>query len=486
MNVSATPNTAPPTPVVLPGVETSINAPPEDHEAQTLAAAIELLLQLEPLDNLQTAAVVSGEILRDYMQARRVLIGWRHGSRTTCQILCDTQTSGQEDRDAIARKAEFALDEIVIRGRLTQHGAQPSEASQSRDVGQLAVKQFAESIRAQSLTGAPLLDHHGNLRGAWIVVDSPQSPGERQIPTGYVVDGLSRSLGARFATIERNEPSWLRKTFQDLNVSIGRARTSVLAAVLLLLAFAVFYPVKYNVRCDCILQPVGRRFVATPFDGSLENSLVQPGDVVQENELLARMSARELDWELAGLYAELRRSHKERKVSIANQDYAESQISELEARRIQSQTQLLETRVLNLEIRSPITGVVVSGDNKKLEGAPLKTGQTLFEIAPLGEMIVELLIPEDDYAYVKPDMPVQIRLSAFPTQPIDGIVQRVHPRAEIKEQQNVFVAEMKIEDPHTIYRPGMHGRAGVESVRRPLVWVAFHKPWASLLMWLGL
>ena len=55
--------------------------------------------------------------------------------------------------------------------------------------------------------------------------------------------------------------------------------------------------------------------------------------------------------------------------------------------RLQLTTRLLQDRSRNLIIKSPVDGLVISGDLKRAEGVRLTVGQTLFEVAPLDEMI---------------------------------------------------------------------------------------------------
>jgi multidrug resistance efflux pump len=148
--------------------------------------------------------------------------------------------------------------------------------------------------------------------------------------------------------------------------------------------------------------------------------------------------------------------------------------------RLELQIQLLEHRVKNLAIRSPIDGVVVSGDLERAEGAPLTIGQTLFEIAPLDQMRVELNIPQEEIARVAQKMPVAINLDALPDGMISGEIERIHPQAELRDNASVFVADLAMDNPGGRLRPGMNGWAKVTSDHRALAWVLFHKPWSSV------
>jgi hypothetical protein len=146
---------------------------------------------------------------------------------------------------------------------------------------------------------------------------------------------------------------------------------------------------------------------------------------------------------------------------------------------------MLKSRIEHLEMRSPIGGLVVSGDLKRSEGMPMATGQVLFEIAPIDEMRIEVAIPEEDVRLARPGMPVRIWLDAFPSKYWDARLETIHPRAELKEHQNVFVAELTLPNYGGKMRPGMRGSARVESDRHMLGWNLFHKAFAAATRWLG-
>ena len=145
---------------------------------------------------------------------------------------------------------------------------------------------------------------------------------------------------------------------------------------------------------------------------------------------------------------------------------------------------LLTGRLANLAVRSPIAGIVVSGDLDKAQGAPLDTGQTLFEVGPLEEMVAEIRIPESEIRLVKQDATVKIKLNAYPFQTFTGKVRRIHTRAEIVSDQNIFVAEVVMDNSDGRLRPGMEGTAKIVSGTYPIGWNLFHKAWEKARYWL--
>jgi multidrug efflux pump subunit AcrA (membrane-fusion protein) len=95
-------------------------------------------------------------------------------------------------------------------------------------------------------------------------------------------------------------------------------------------------------------------------------------------------------------------------------------------------------------------------------------------------MVAEIYVPEAEIAHMQTGMDVSVELDGFPDEEIQGTIERVHPRAEVVDDESVFVAELKLDNPDGALRPGMNGDARVESGRRSLGWVLFHKPWRSL------
>jgi multidrug resistance efflux pump len=230
---------------------------------------------------------------------------------------------------------------------------------------------------------------------------------------------------------------------------------------------------------------VTRRFVAAPYEGRLETALVEPGDWVTKGQTMARMDAREIRLELASVEADLVRAIKQRDTAMASRETAAAQMARFEMDRLELKVQMLKDRMDNLEVKSPTDGVVISGDPKKLEGSRLTMGQTLVEVGPLGDMFLEVGIPDESISYTKVGQKVWFRLESLPRASFHGVLTRVHPRSEERESENVFVGEVRIESDNKLLRPGMRGRAKISAGRRSLFWVLFHRAWEQVLFHLG-
>ena len=153
---------------------------------------------------------------------------------------------------------------------------------------------------------------------------------------------------------------------------------------------------------------------------------------------------------------------------------------------MQLKQQLVENRLRNLEIKSPVSGIVMAGDLDRSEGAPVTIGQTLYEIAALDNIIVEIAIRDGDVSHAELGQGVELRFEAFPGERWSGIVRKIHPRSETRASRNVFVAEVAIDGETSSLRPGMKGRANLVAASHTLGWIMLHKLWHSMIAVTGL
>ncbi len=260
-----------------------------------------------------------------------------------------------------------------------------------------------------------------------------------------------------------------------------RRRRLLVAAVAAVLALVLLVPVPYRVPAGALVRPVTTRYVVARFDTILDKVLVDPGDRVRAGELLARLDGREISLQLAGLNAERDKAARMYDRYLAAGDTPSAQVARLDMERLDQQIHLLRQRQTHLQLVSPVDGIVLTGDLKRAEGGPVSKGQTLFEVAPLDRMDIELAIGEDDIARVRNRAPVTIRFDAYPDQQWRGTIQRIVPKSRIRDMRNVFIAEFETANPGGRLRPGMRGEAEIDCGRRSLGWLLLHRPWYTLL-----
>ena len=271
------------------------------------------------------------------------------------------------------------------------------------------------------------------------------------------------------------DPGFVRSTIKSLTGSDKLfGRTALLIGTGLLLLVPLI-PVQHRVKSFATVEPVQHRYVTVPFNGVLKETYVRPGDRVTAGQLLAVMDDRELGYKLGDLAAQSERSSKKRRAALASGDIHEKQIATLEKESLDQQIQVLQYRKQNLEITADLDGFILKGDLEEAHGAPVTIGESLFEIAPLAPLKLEVAVPEDEIAYVQTGMEVTARLDGYPEGTITGTIETLHPRSEIRDNRNVFIGEVILENEDNELRPGMSGRARVISQRRMLGWVWLHK-----------
>ena len=444
-------------------------------QARDAAALLELLDRVGNAPNLQYASYVLVNELQEHLGCRRVAVGVRPLGKGPCRLKAVSGIARFDKRSQSAGALESAMDEAVLGGDMV---VWPVPCEEQRRAA-LAQKSLCSLEDVSSVLSMPLRDHEGRTVGALIVLGAESV--ETSSPTATFVRAGERYIATALGMVQRLEGGVLARVGRAAGrLWRPRKRKAVLAAVLVLSA-TLAVPLPYRVKCDCRLEPVAQRFVAAPFEGTLEKACAKPGDVVSKGDLLAQMDGREVRWNRAGAVADRNQAAKKCDAAMAAHDYADAQIAKLEMERLDIELRLLDHRAEHLDIRSPVDGIVTAGDLERTEGAPLVIGQTLFEIAPLKTMVVEIAVPDDEVSYVQSGQPVAVRLDAYPGRTWRPDLSEIEPRSEIREHENVFIAEVTLDNADGLLRPGMKGRAKIATPRRPLGWILFHKPWEYLV-----
>ncbi|MCP4787073.1 MAG: efflux RND transporter periplasmic adaptor subunit [Fuerstiella sp.] len=465
-------------------------------DSQHVAALVDLTSRILECDGADAAHRRVVDELQNYLDASSVILGICRDETTVCRLAVSSDVADLNQFSDSTRIAEAALQESVARSAAS---IWPTSDSNNRHA-LLAHQQFADDVGADSVVGCPLRTAEGKNVGAIVVTFKGELtstdagkpiavPPEDRISPATIALNFLRAGEQSIANAVHLQNRSINSLTKLIRNAVRRTFTTKLARtvaiVVAVVAAVLLIPMDYRVPCDLELQPVARRFVAAPFAAPLETCFVEPGDVVAENEILAQLDGRELKWELAGIRADLGKAGKEYNTHLSEQEYGLAAIARHEIDRLENRAALLSAREENLEIRSPMAGVVVAGDLRDTEGVPLETGQSLFEVAPLDRMVVEIEIPEEDIRHVRRNMSLTFYLNAMPGESFKATVLRIHPRAELREQDNVFVAEAELENTSAVLRPGMKGEAKVSTGVRPIGWNLFHKPVAHVTGWLG-
>ncbi len=463
---------------VVAGYDADRRAIALDREVTTAAALIDLSARVQAATDMASAARILCEESALHLGVGPMAIGVVTPGQSGCRLAAVSRQQLLTAPERLNTALEAALDESLLRG---EPGVWPPFPGAMRH-SLITHKQLALLTSFETVVSVPLRTHAGEIVGAWVAV-CPKAD-QAVAVTGFM-QAAAPLMGAVLKTMERGEKGKLARVIERTFRAITQRKGRWITALLIACSALLLIPLPYSVRCGCEVHPVSVRYVAAPFDARLLKADVEPGDEVRVDQVIATLDGETIRFELAGATAEVDRAAKERDGHLAGKEINAAQMARLDMARMGAKADLLRQRNSQLELRSPVDGVVISGDLRKAEGAPLTMGQTLFEIAPLDEMVLEIGVSEEDIAHVTLGQPVEAVLGALPDRTWRGTVERIHPRSELVDDDYVFVVEVLFQNDHGLLRPGMKGRAKIKTAAHPLGWNLFHKAIDKTRFWIG-
>jgi hypothetical protein len=263
------------------------------------------------------------------------------------------------------------------------------------------------------------------------------------------------------------------------------AKITVLAAFAALL-FLIFAKGNYRAEASFVLEGTQRQIVPAPFDGYLKTVHVEVSDSIQALATpLAELDTAELRLQLAEAKADEAGYLKQMDAAMRDGETAAAQIAEANAEKAQAQIDLLEYMIGQARLLSPLSGTVVEGDLKRQIGAPVKTGDILFEVTPLESLRAVLHVREDQVTDVRVGQKGRLATASYPAQRIAFEVERINPIAEVVKQKNVFKVRVRLLELYPWLRPGMEGVAKIDLAKRPYAWIWTRKiiNWIRMQLW---
>lgn len=452
--------------------------------SEDVAALHEICFSSADSDNVQTACrrlannlkslLARNSTATDVDSPFSVYVGTISGKQFP-KLTSISDTDSIPDDSRLIESVESAMAECISRNENT------SWPPLENNYALVCHKNLSDLFNGDHLRSYVLPDSQGNPR-AVLVLRSPN----RLSPRIEQFFGTAQTeLGIAVSLAERNERNKLQQWFDRFKQSFADHKTRTILKAIGVICLLGMIPLPYQIKASSEVQPAQKTFLYAPFSAPLKTSYVEPGDLILASAELATLDDRELSLELAEVEADLHRAQKKRDGFVATHEPGEARLARHEAEMLQAQLEILQQRSQQLVLRSPIDGIVIAGDWKTSEGMPLETGQSLFEIAPLEKLSIDIFLPEDDVRYAKVGQNVKIRFDAYPFESFNGTLSRIHPSAETRDNENVFVATMLLDNPEGKLRPGMKGKAKCQGNWRPIWWNLLHKPTAKCLRYFG-
>jgi putative peptide zinc metalloprotease protein len=191
----------------------------------------------------------------------------------------------------------------------------------------------------------------------------------------------------------------------------------------------------------------------------------------RKNEMLGRQVISQQDWEDA--YADsviwaarVRGAKNQLELLLAGSRPEEIRAKEAEINRLKGQIESLKKQQDFYEIRSSVSGVVLS----------LDTGEVALEIAELDTLAAEIMLSEKDLAYIKEGLRVKFKARSYPFLSFYGTVCRVGNKIiEDSGGRRIFKVECRIPNTNNVLKPGMSGVAVIYCGPKKISYLIYRK-----------
>lgn len=287
------------------------------------------------------------------------------------------------------------------------------ESDSTRLVAQTVQRYFQESdatrVRVEPLGAFP-----GSWQGAHAVAVFESFGSDATQAEFDGVAEVCRHAAVAFAhaaTLEEQRPGgWIRKW----KTAATARRTKIIAGVVCaIMVFLLAIPANFELEAHGQVQPIRRRHIFAPIDGVITKVTVTNAKQVVENEELVVLRNQELDLEeqrvrgeiatTSSRLASVRAARVDRPATAtAGQLAAEEEELKQVISSLNRQLEIINRRVAELTLRSPIAGRVVRWDLiRSLEARPVRQGQLLMQVIDSeGPWQLELRIPDRSVRHV--------------------------------------------------------------------------------------
>jgi len=472
--------------------ETRLAADRRGRDMGRLRAAMETLAAVNEHERFAGIAMALCNEVASRWKADRVGFGVLKGRYVQLKALSHTEKFSRKMR--LVQDIEAAMEECLDQDVEVMHPAAADATYVSRAAGELS-KRHGPTV----VLSLPL-----RRKGEPVSVLSVERPADESfVPDEIEALRLACDLcTSRLMNLYEHD-RWfgaraagtLRKGLAAL---VGPKHTWAKLVVVLVFAallFLIFAKGQYRAEAPFVLEATEQQVVPAPFDGYLKSVNVEPPDMVEADKtVLATLDTAELRLQLASSRAELAGYLKEAAGAMRDGKTVEAQIADAKADKTRAEIRLLERRIGQATIVSPLGGCVVKGELKRRIGAPVKTGDVLFEIAPLESLRAVLSVPEDLIADViaaragGKELRGELATAAHPEIRVPFVVERIHPVAEVVNQRNVFKVRVKLLEVRAQLRmqPGMEGAAKIDIEPRRYVWIWTRRlvNWVRMKLWI--
>ena len=416
--------------------------------------------------------------LKSNLSCDQVALGLVRGN--SVKLACVSGFDDLYPRSPGSQLIQQAMCECLDAGEVVCYQVDGQSDSARVATGHHLHKQWYASLGASPVASIPLF-----VNEACAAIISLRNPGGRPFSQRQLakVQELVAPMTPGLLLLERANRSAVQRAGEAVGafgrslIERGSVRRKLLAAMLLALGtWIVFGKIQYCPSASCIVEPTDDIQLSAPFEGTIAESYVQPGDLVVAGQKLAQMDTRNLASECERLLSELRRAEVATVQASQLGDVTGAARAHAEAAIARAQIQVIRQKLKAAALRAPEDGVILDGRLEPRLGEVVALGEPLLRFAPRGQWKVNLHVPDHLAIQIQRGQLAQVAISARPEAVSSLRIEQINAASQVEQGQNVFTAEARFEgNPPDWLRAGMAGVARVEVGPRPVWWVWAHR-----------
>ena len=263
----------------------------------------------------------------------------------------------------------------------------------------------------------------------------------------------------------------------------NRSRLIAIGVLVVVLLLSIV-PGTYRVTAPANLEGKLQRVIVAPYDGYIANAFARAGETVKSGDVIAELDTRELHLEKQRYAAEKNEYTRQYRQALSSREQAQAHIFKSQVRQADAQLNLLDKKIERSQLVAALDGVIITGDLSRSLGAPVKTGDVLFEVAPLDEYRLIILVDEKQVVDVQHGMRGALTLKALSDKEQLFTVDKVSPVFEENVTGISYRVEAILDENLPSLRPGMQGVAKIEIEQRSYLWIYLHELFDVIRLWL--
>ncbi len=434
-----------------------LNEHASDSPAQVTPSIPPLRVMLKE-QTLEYAAARWVDDLQRRTPAVRISVGWYDGGRTC--LLAVSGVPALDVRRTFPRALISAFDECVA---AVSPIVYPSDTASTMET--IAHQRLHQGFGEHRILSIPLV-HDGQAVGALLMEFKLACAIDERI--NAVLDEVALATPVLMTVSERKTgvarffKRRLRRTWRALVQPATPIQHALRVSVGAVAFVALFFPFPDTVSVHGNIQGSDRQVLSAQYEGFLSSALARAGDQVKAGQVLAQFDHSRLQLERDTWVSELTRLDAALVQAMSTRDRAVIGRLRAEQTAARAERELIDLKITQADIVSPIDGILVSGDLDERLGSSVAAGESLFQIASLNNYTLQLEVPERYAAQVTQGSGGTMRFAAFPSDSFAFSIDSFVPVAVSKEGENVFRSEASLLGDAAAIRPGMSGVAKID------------------------